>query len=60
MSKREISKNWSAISAADQAYLRESYDRFKSRFLSPPSANTTNISFEHWLSKRGIRKLNPQ
>jgi hypothetical protein len=56
MSKRVITKDWSAIPAADQAYLRASYDRYKSRFLTPEPSSAKNVSFERWLSKRGIQQ----
>jgi len=59
MSKRLITKDWSAIPAADQAYLRASYDRHKNRFLTPEPSSVSNVSFERWLSKRGIQKINP-
>jgi len=59
MSKRVLTREWNAIPAADQAYLRAAFDRYRSRFASPASLAATDVSFEHWLSKRGIQKVIP-
>jgi hypothetical protein len=56
MSKREMIKKWAAISGPDQAYLRAAYDRYKKRLVPRTSPNTAIVSFELWLSKRGIQK----
>ena len=56
MSIRRNTREWGAVSAADQAFLRSAYDRYKRRFLSLASPPTVD-SFESWLSKRGIRKV---
>jgi hypothetical protein len=57
MSIPKTTRKWSAVSAADQAFLRSAYDRYKRRFLSLASPPTVD-SFENWLSKRGIQKMN--